>query len=67
METTPAPAVGALADAAFYHHEAMTALAAGNVPWGLYFLDAADFYAEATSGQHLERVRMLAAAMGVRQ
>jgi hypothetical protein len=34
------------------------------VCWGLYYLDAADFYAQPSPEQASERVQMLLAAMG---
>ncbi len=53
-----------LDNAAFYQRQAADAFARGQVCWGLYYLDAADFYAEPSPEQVSERVELLLAAMG---
>jgi hypothetical protein len=53
-----------LDNAAYYQRQAANAFARGSVCWGLYYLDAADFYAQPSPEQMSERVRMLLAAMG---
>lgn len=51
------------ANAAFYESLAAEEFAKGNVAWGLYFLDAADFYAEPSPGVAAERTAVLLGAM----
>ena len=47
-----------------YFRLAAGSFARGLILWGLYFLDAADFYAEPTPAQASERIAMLLAAVG---
>jgi hypothetical protein len=51
------------ANAAFYENLAADEFAKGNVAWGIYFLDAADFYAEPTPATVTARIYLLDAAM----
>jgi hypothetical protein len=50
-------------NAAYFEAEARAEFAKGNVCWGLYFLDAADFYAEPSPEVVSERIAVLREAM----
>ena len=50
-------------NAAFYEDLARVELLAGDRKLGLYFLDAADFYAPPSPGATCERITLLLAAM----
>lgn len=66
MNAKPKSSAQAAADrdnAAFFQRKAKKAFESGRILWGLYFLDAADFYAEPTLEQVSERVQMLLQAM----
>lgn len=57
------PADLAADNAAYYERMAAEEFAKGNIAWGLYFLDAADFYAEPSSATVTARIRLLHNAM----
>ena len=48
----------------FYEGLARVELRAGDLDLGLYFLDAADFYAPPSPGATCERIVLILAAMG---
>lgn len=51
-------------NAGFYERTAAEEFAKGNICWGLYFLDAADFYAESSPETTMARAVLLQDAMG---
>jgi hypothetical protein len=50
-------------NAGFYERTAAEEFAKGNICWGLYFLDAADFYAESSPEAAAARMVLLQQAM----
>jgi hypothetical protein len=52
------------ANAAYYERTAAEEFAKGNICWGLYFLDAADFWAAPTPQAESARIELLQDAMG---
>lgn len=51
------------ANAAYYEDQARQEFAKGNICWGLYFLDAVEFYAEPSEETARLRIGILLAAI----